>query len=265
MKRQKDGTIDLSDSLEKVWGARKDGVADGSPLAFIPCAYDADPRTGTAGLIRGYRPVYSEKEYDAVLSEALKGFPETMREAVLRVAEMTRKLLEEAQLDMEGLVPVIRLTDFENRKPIYINLADIKGLHEVDWAKVADSHLERDVLEKAEAEKLFRQQSSRDLEDRIKEAKRVEHPDVSAEKEQKVEEKMTIDAADGVHSNDDAKQIYEAATAVGISTTGHVGIKTVVSETKKTTDPKQNRPPKRTISSPKRPSNKKTKYKMGRG
>ena len=59
MKRQKDGTIDLSDSLEKVWGARKDGVADGSPLAFIPCAYDADPRTGTAGLIRGYRPVYS--------------------------------------------------------------------------------------------------------------------------------------------------------------------------------------------------------------
>lgn len=264
MKRLKDGTIDLSDSLEKAWAARKDDVVDESPLAFIPCAYDADPRTGTAGLIRGYRPVYSEKEYDAVLVASLKEFPETMRETVLRIVEMTRKLLEEAQLDMEGLVPVIKLTDSENRKPIYINLADIKGLHEVDWAKVADSHLERDVLEKEEAEKLFRQQASKDLEERIEKAKKVEPPDVSDKKEQKVEEVMTIDAADGVHSNDDAKKMYETATTAGISTTGHVGIETVVSETEKLTDPKQNRPQKKTISPPKRSLNK-TKYKSGRG
>lgn len=264
MKRLKDGTIDLSDSLEKVWAARKDDIVDESPLAFIPCAYDADPRTGAAGLIRGYRPVYSEKEYDAVLAASLKGFPEAMRETVLRIAEMTRKLLEEAQLDMEGLVPVIKLTDSENRKPTYINLADVRGLHEVDWAKVADSHLERDVLEKEEAEKLFRQQASKDMEEQIEQTKKVEYPDVSPEKEQKLEKVMTIDAADGVHSNNDAKQIYEDATTAGISTTGHVGIETVVSETEKSTNPKQNRPQKRTISPPKRPSNKKTKYKMGR-
>ena len=225
MKRLKDGTIDLSDSLEKAWAARKNDVVDESPLAFIPCAYDADPRTGTAGLIRGYRPVYSEKEYDAVLAASLKEFPETMRETVLRIAEMTKKLLEEAQLDMEGLVPVIKLTDSENRKPIYINLADIKGLHEVDWAKVADSHLERDVLEKEEAEKLFRQQASKDLEERIEEAKKVEPPDVSDKKEQKVEEVMTIDAADGVRDKENARHIYDAATTAGIPASDYIGIK----------------------------------------
>ena len=264
MKRLKDGTIDLSDSLEKAWAARKDDVVDESPLAFIPCAYDADPRTGTAGLIRGYRPVYSEKEYDAVLAASLKEFPETMRETVLRIAEMTKKLLEEAQLDMDGFVPVIKLTDSENRKPIYINLADIKGLHEVDWAKVADSHLERDVLAKEEAEKLFRQQASKDLEERMEEAKRVEPPDVSDKKEQKVEEVMTIDTAAGVHTGDNAKDIYKKGLTAGVDMSGNVGIETVVSETEKSTNPKQNRPQKRTISPPKRPSNKKTKYKMGR-
>ena len=225
MKRLKDGTIDLSDSLEKAWAARKDDVVDESPLAFIPCAYDADPRTGTAGLIRGYRPVYSEKEYDAVLAASLEEFPETMRETVLRIAEMTKKLLEEAQLDMDGFVPVIKLTDSENRKPIYINLADIKGLHEVDWAKVADSHLERDVLEKDEAEKLFRQQASKDLEERMEEAKRVEPPDVSNEKEQKVEKVMTIDAADGVREKNEAKRFYEDAIREGIPVSDDIGTK----------------------------------------
>ena len=191
--------------------------------------------------------------------------PETMREAVLRVAEMTRKLLEEAQLDMDGFVPVIKLTVPGDRKATYINLDDVKGLHEVDWAKVADSHLERDVLEKAEAEKLFLKQALKDMVEQIEQTKKVGPPDVSAKKEQKVEEVMTLDAADGVRTGDNAKDIYKKGLTAGVDMSGHVGINTVVSETKKTTDPKQNRPPKRTISSPKRPSNKKTKYKMGRG
>lgn len=242
MKRLKDGTIDLSDSLEKAWAARKDDVVDESPLAFIPCAYDADPRTGTAGLIRGYRPVYSEKEYDAVLAASLKEFPETMRETVLRIAEMTRKLLEEAQLDMEGLVPVIKLTDSENRKLIYINLADVRGLHEVDWAKVADSHLERDVLEKEEAEKLFRQQASKDLEKRIEKTKKVEPPD--NEKEQKVEEVMTIDTANGVHEKENAKHIYDAAVAAGIPASDYIGIKHEVKPKTEKTGRNGNKKPK---------------------
>ena len=254
MKRLKDGTIDLSDSLEKAWAARKDDVVDESPLAFIPCAYDADPRTGTAGLIRGYRPVYSEKEYDAVLAVSLKEFPETMRETVLRIAEMTRKLLEEAQLDMDGFVPVIKLTDSEKRKPIYINLADIKGLHEVDWAKVADSHLERDVLKKEEAEKLFRQQASKDLEERIEEAKRVEPPDVSDKKEQKVEEVMTIDTASGVLDKENARHTYDTATAAGIPASDYIGIKHEVKP--KTEDSGRNRD-KKTKTSERKPRHKK--------
>lgn len=239
----KEGVVDFSRELTKVWPVGED--RNESPLALVACAYDGDPRTGRGGEIKGYRPVYSEEEYEAVLDEALKRIPDSLKEKVLRAAAFSKEICMSAMLDtdpvpdMDRIVPYLSVKPGKGRNRIIVPLTDIERLKKIEWSRIAELHGKGDdkalLLDAArvdELEKLLKAQDELEKassdDKTLQDHRHVEPKEVSADKSQETEEVRTIETLDGVRAGKAAEWIIVSAERAGDSTTGYTGVGTAV-------------------------------------